>query len=70
VNDIAGTLECLAGVHGLRAICRTITARSKQDAAVKLLFHAITEDITGRQDSLEMQRAACYSLAATRLWEH
>jgi hypothetical protein len=67
-TDIAGTLECLCvGVHGLRAICRTITARSKQDAAVKLLFHAIVtaEDITGRtKDSLEMQRAACYSLAA------
>jgi hypothetical protein len=67
-KDIAGTLECLCvGVHGLRAIFRTITARSKQDAAVKLLFHAIVtaEDITGRtKDSLEMQRAACYSLAS------
>jgi hypothetical protein len=67
-KDISGTLECLCvGVHGLRAICRTITGGSKQDAAVKLLFHAIVtaEDITGRtKDSLEMQRAACYSLAA------
>jgi hypothetical protein len=73
-NDIAGTLACLCvGVHGLRAVCRTIiiaTSRSKQDVAVKLLFHAIVtaEDITGRttkqDDSLEMQRAACYSFAA------
>jgi hypothetical protein len=73
-KDIAGTLACLCvGVHGLRAICaRTtkITGGSKQDAAVKLLFHAIVtaEDITARMDTkvdaLEMQRAACYSLAA------
>jgi hypothetical protein len=41
-------LECLAGVHGLRAICRTIASRSKQDAAVKLLFQRLPEDITGR----------------------
>jgi hypothetical protein len=69
-KDTAGTLACLCvGVHGLRAICRTITGGSKQDAAVKLFFHAIVtaEDITGRTkdiDALEMQRAACYSLAA------
>lgn len=67
-KDIASTLECLCvGVHGLRAICRTITGGSKQDAAMKLLFHAIVtaDDITGRtKDSMEMQRAACYSLAA------
>jgi hypothetical protein len=64
-------LDCLCvAVHGLRALSRSLAAGSKQDAAVKLLYHAVVTaeqimgDTTIGVDNEERQRAASYSLAA------